>query len=118
VLRASLAGKRRAGIAVRVHPRTGRVDEVTVAAAFPTPLIGRTALADRVRAWLAPPAAHGAAKTHPAVDIHDAAVASILPTWHRAPDAPDTAKLHSLFTRTRSPRGDETKIYLRPWIIP
>jgi hypothetical protein len=105
VLRASLAAKRRAGIAIRIHPSTGRVDEVTVAAAFPVPMIGRTALTDRVRSWLGPSAS----------PAHDAAVAAILPTWRTTPDPPPAAKLHSLFTRTRSPRGDETKIYLRPW---
>jgi len=100
VLRASLAAKRRSGIAVRVHPDTGRVDEVTVAAAFPPPLVGRAELADRVRSWLA------------SAEPHDAAVAALLPDWR---DAPERARMHSLFTRSRSARGDETKVYLRPW---
>ena len=41
VLRASLAERSRAGIALRVVPDTGAVTEVTVACAFPPPLVGR-----------------------------------------------------------------------------
>ncbi len=88
VLRASLAAKRRSGIAVRIDPSTGRVTEVTVAAAFPTPLVGRAELASRVGAWLGESGAP-----------HEAALAALLPSWA---DAPPQARLHSLFTRSRS----------------
>ena len=108
VLRASLAAKRRAGIALRIDPPTGRVTEVTVAAAFPAPMVGRAELAGRVAAWLGPSGVP-----------HDAALATLLPTWD---DAPPQARLHSLFTRSRTRTGsdliDETKVYLRPWLGP
>src|SRR5690606_17897733 len=39
ILRESLAAKSRAGIAVRVEPETGVVRDLTVAAAFPAPLV-------------------------------------------------------------------------------
>jgi hypothetical protein len=106
VLRASLAAKRRSGIATRVHPATGRVDEVTVAAAFPAPLVGRELLAARVSSWLAAVGSIGP---------HDAAVAVLAPTWRCAPPL---ARMHSLLTRSRSAHGDQTKVYLRPWLGP
>jgi hypothetical protein len=102
VLRESLAAKQRAGIALRVDVGTGAVSEVTVAAAFPTPALGRAELAERVQQWLK--------ATGPA---HARAVAALVPGWQ---DAPEPARMHSLLTRTRSAGGDETKIYLRPWV--
>jgi len=80
VLRAGLAAKRRAGIAVRVAPDTGAVDEVTVAAAFPRPLVGRDELGRRVTAWLT--------ATGGCPEQHEAAVTRLLPGWAGAPPSP------------------------------
>ncbi len=105
VVRASLAAKSRAGIALRVQPLTGLVTEVTVAAAFGPPLVGREVIARRVQTWLDSLPAPGAG------DTHRTAVDMLLPGWATA--SPQ-ARMHSLLTRSRSPGGDETKVYLRP----
>jgi hypothetical protein len=101
VLRASLAERSRAGIALRVVPDTGAVTEVTVACAFPPPLVGRDAVAERVQRWL---------DDRGAGAPHAAAVGTLLPRWASAAPA---ERFHSLFTLSRSPQQDEIKVYLR-----
>jgi hypothetical protein len=114
VLRASLAAKSRGGVAVRVDPATGRVDEVTVIGLLPPPLAGRDVVAARVQEWLDAGGPAGAG------DAHARVVAALLPRWVGAPAA---ARMHSLFTRSRrrSRSGDFVdgrKVYVRPFPAP
>lgn len=102
VLRASLARRQRAGIALRVDPATGRVDELTVAAAFPAPLVGRDVLTGRVTSYLR-------AVQDPGPFV--ALVGAVEPSWLRAPAS---ARMLSLFTRSLSRDRQITTIYVRP----
>lgn len=103
VLRATTAGRRRSGIAVRVDPATGDVVDLTTAVAFPVPLVGRGALTTRVVDWLV-------SLGHPAEPL-TALVAAVEPGWA---DAPPAQKQLSLVTRTVGRAGTSTTVYVRP----
>src|SRR5262249_31527053 len=102
VLRASLARKRRAGLALRVDLPCGSIREGTTVAAFPPAMISRAEMAARVGRWLA---SEGGDCT-----TYDAMVARLLPGW---PPRGGGVFL-SLFTRTRGMAGVANTVYLRP----
>jgi hypothetical protein len=105
VHRASLATRRRAGIALRIDLTTGAAVELTTAAAFPVPLIPAAETARRVGDWIA---AEGWDRRD-----HDAVAALLLPAW--AAEGRVGERLHSLFTRTIAADGTRTAtVYLRP----
>ena len=107
VLRASTEVRRRAGIALRVDRSTGEVTEVTTAAAFPAPLVGRRELLDRVLTWQA-------SRGEP-TDALERLTGALADGWR---SAPPLARMLSLFTRTaaRGRPGTTTTVYVRPWV--
>jgi hypothetical protein len=104
ILRSSLATRTRAGIALRVDVDTGAVRDLTVATAFPAPLLPVAEVAHRVGRWAdtlgGDPTAH-----------HRLAV--VLLPGH-SPNQGQGIRAYSLFTRTISSRGAHATIYMRP----
>ncbi len=107
VLRASTRRGRRAGIAVRIDPSTGRVPEVTTATALPVPLVGRAELAERVAGWLD-------SRGEASAPLR-ALVGAVAPSWRGAPAA---ARMLSLVTRTARAgmATSATTTYVRPGV--
>lgn len=104
VIRAALAARSRAGIALRLYPGSGHITELTIACAFPVPLLPLNTTLHRVETWLE--TQHGSAAPYRA--LADA----LRPTW---PDQDTgTRAMHSLFTRTLTAQGCRTTVYLRP----
>lgn len=106
VLTESLAAKQRAGIALRLDPATGAVRDLTIAVAFPTPMLTPGETRSRVEAWIR---SHGWDGT-----AYDALCEVLLDGWRPADDP--HPRLHSLVTRTTSRTGDWATIYLRPLV--
>lgn len=109
VLRSELAARQRSGVSLRVDTATGSVDELTVTAAFPPPLVGREELDRRVLAWLS--------RTGSPAQPLAALLAAVEPTWR---DAPSLERRLSLFTRSLrrgtgvGPASCATTVYVRP----
>lgn len=98
----TLAVKQRAGIALRIHPVSGEISEVTTAMAYPPALLSPAETLRRTRAWLL-------TLGGPTLS-YDAVADVLLPGWAAQP----LARLHSLFTRSVSAEKQWTTIYLRP----
>lgn len=104
LLRASLATRTRAGIALRIDVPSGAVRDLTVATAFPAPLLPAAEVAARVAGWV--DSLGGDPTPH-----HD--LARVLIPGHTA--SPDGGgRAYSLFTRTIGPRGAHSTVYIRP----
>ncbi len=86
---------------------TGEVTEVTTAAAFPAPLVGRSELLDRVLTWQA-------SRGEP-TDALERLTGALADGWR---SAPPLARMLSLFTRTatRGRPATTTTVYVRPWV--
>ncbi|MBI4279760.1 MAG: terpene cyclase/mutase family protein [Armatimonadetes bacterium] len=104
LLEESLARKERAGIALRLDAESGRVRDLTTAAAFLPPLVRHAEVRRRVEAWIASQGWDAGP--------YRALSALLLPAWEAGPVA--RGRLHSLFTRTVSTEGRWTTTYLRP----
>ncbi len=102
LLPVSLAAKQRAGIALRIHPVSGEITEVTTAMAYPPALLSPAETLRRTHAWLL--TLGGSPLSY------DAVAATLLPGWAAQP----LGRLHSLFTRSVSAEKQWTTIYLRP----
>lgn len=98
----SLAAKQRAGIALRLHPVSGEIIEVTTAMAYPPALLSPAETLRRTRAWLL--------SLGGSLLSYDALAETLLPGWAARPQG----RLHSLFTRSVSAEKQWTTIYLRP----
>lgn len=103
VLHEPLAAKSRSGIALRVSLRDGAIREVTSAAAFPAPLIGDRATAQRVRGWIEAQGWDGAP--------YRRLVSALLPQHEREAVA---RRFHGLVTRTVSGTDRWATVYARP----
>lgn len=106
VLRESLAAKRRAGVSLRLDPRSGAVTEITTTAAFPLPLLPEAETARCVARWIDGQGWDAQA--------YYALAGMLMEDWERA--SPPLTRLHSLFTRTVDHDGAHTTIYLRPYV--
>jgi hypothetical protein len=102
IIRESLAAKSRAGIALRIDTTSGRVRELTTAAAFPPPLIPLAETHKRVAAWIDSQAWDGSA--------YHALTSLLLPSWSEQ----GHCQMHSLFTRTISQDATWSAVYIRP----
>lgn len=106
ILSESLAKKARAGIALRLAPATGEIQDATIAAAFPPPLLRREDIVRRVEAWIS--------AQDWDVRPYRALVRVLLA--EREAQAAASHRLHSLFTRSLSRGGAWSTIYLRPFL--
>jgi len=104
IIRASLAAKSRAGIALRIDPTSGRIRELTSATAFPPPLIPLAETHQRVAAWIDTQAWDGSA--------YHALTSQLLPAWAEH----GHGRMHSLFTRTLSQDTTWSAVYVRPYV--
>jgi hypothetical protein len=112
ILRESLAAKCRAGISLRLDPDSGAARELTIAAAFPPPMLTPQETTRRIAAWIESLSWDSTP--------YRALANLLLPDW-QAEDAASAVvtghlRMHSLFTRTISAEGPEATIYLRPWV--
>lgn len=104
LIRATLAAKSRAGIALRLDPSSGQITDLMTACAFPIPLLPLDTTIQRVETWLE--------AQHLSATPYRALADALRPTW---PDQDaETRAMHSLFTLTLNPQGTRTTVYLRP----
>lgn len=103
VVRATHAGRRRAGIALRVDPTSGDVVELTTALAMPPALVSRRELAGRVVSWVA-----GRGQDPGPLQ---ALLVAVEPGWV---DAGPGLRQLGLVTLSTGRRGTSATVYVRP----
>lgn len=103
VLRETLASKNRSGIALRLDVITGKIREVTVAAAFPVPLIPFAETHKRICRWIE--------QNEEETRVYKALGQFLVPSEQ---ESRSPVRGHTLFTRSLSETSYGTTLYLRP----